>query len=331
MQIAMFSVKAYDSQFFEQENASHQHTLNYFNARLDLKTAHLAKNCDAVCAFVNDVLDRPVLQVLKDHGIGIIALRCAGFNNLDLQAARDLEMLVVRVPEYSPWAVAEHALSLIQTLNRKTHRAFNRVREGNFSLDGLLGFDLHGKTIGIIGTGKIGSIFARIMHGFGTQVIACDPVQHPDCLKLGVNYLELDKVLQHSDIISMHCPLNSETRHLVDANAIAKMKTGVMLINTGRGALVDSKALIGGLKSQKIGFLGLDVYEEEAELFFEDLSDQVIQDDVFMRLMTFPNVLITGHQGFFTDTAMQNIAKTTLDNLDFIEANGHCRDLDGQI
>jgi D-lactate dehydrogenase len=254
----------------------------------------------------------------------VVALRCAGYNNVDVAAATRLGITVVRVPAYSPHAVAEHAIALILTLNRQIHRAYNRVREGNFALDGLLGFDLHGRTVGLIGTGRIGVVAARILTGFGCTLLASDPAQDPQALALGVRYVALDELLSTSDIISLHAPLTSTTRHLIDAAAIARMKPGVMLVNTSRGALVDTRAVIDGLKSERIGSLGLDVYEEEADLFFADLSSTVIRDDVFARLLTFPNVVITGHQAFFTREALAAIARTSLENLTCIERGGAC-------
>lgn len=273
--------------------------------------------------FVNDQLDASVLEILASHGTRLIALRCAGFNNVDLKVAAKLGMTIVRVPAYSPYAVAEHTIGLILTLNRKIHRAYNRVREGNFSLDGLLGFDLHGRTIGIVGTGKIGQIVAQIMQGFGCRLLAYDLHPNSVCEAAGAKYVELSKLLSDSDIITLHCPLTPETHHLINREAIAQMKQGVMLINTSRGALIHTEAVIGGLKSQRVGALGLDVYEQESDLFFEDLSDQIIQDDLFERLMTFPNVIVTAHQAFFTKEALQNIAETTLSNItDYQEGKG---------
>lgn len=251
-------------------------------------------------------------------------MRCAGFNNVDLIAAQELGLTVLRVPAYSPYATAEHAIGLMMMLNRKLHRAYNRVREGNFALDGLLGFDMHGKTVGVIGTGKIGSIACRILHGFGCRVLAHDVVENKLVRELGGAYVSMNELLSTSDIITLHAPLTPATRHLIDDSAIARMKPGVMLINTSRGALVDTRAVIGGLKSGRIGALGLDVYEEEADLFFEDLSSMVIHDDVFARLQTFPNVVITGHQAFFTAEALRAIADTTLDNLTCVEKNATC-------
>jgi D-lactate dehydrogenase len=322
MRIAVFSAKPYDRTFLTRANSGHRHHLSFFEARLTEDTATLANGFDAVCAFVNDCLDAAVLEQLHDGGTTLVALRSAGFNHVDLAAAERLGIAVARVPAYSPHAVAEHAVALVLSLNRMTYRAYNRVREGNFALDGLLGFDLHGKTVGIIGTGHIGLIFADIMHGFGCRVVASDPFPSP-AAKPFVEYVPLATLFASADIISLHCPLTPETHHLIDADAIAQMKEGVMLINTGRGRVVDTQAVIAGLKSGKIGRLGLDVYEEEEQLFFEDLSQGVIDDDQFMRLTTFHNVLITGHQAFFTAEALTNIAETTLANIDaFVSGSG---------
>ncbi len=314
----MFSTKAYDERFLSEANRDHGHKLSFLEPRLTLRTAPLAAGGEVVCAFVNDHLSAEVLGLLAAGGARLIALRSAGFNHVDLAAAEALGLTVARVPAYSPYAVAEHALALILTLNRKTHRAYNRVREGNFSLTGLLGFDLRGKTVGVVGTGKIGLIFARLLSGFGVELLAHDPFPNAEAAAL-VSYTSLDELFARSDIVSLHCPLTPDTYHLVSEAAILQMKPGVMLINTSRGALVDTAAVIGGLKGGRIGALGLDVYEEEADLFFEDLSNRVIKDDVFSRLLTFPNVLITGHQGFFTEEALRNIAATTLENITAFE------------
>lgn len=316
MRVAVFSTKPYDRTFLDRANEAHGHAheLVYLDARLTPQTASLARGFEGVCAFVNDELGRETLEVLHAGGCRLIALRSAGFNNVDLCAAEALGFTVARVPAYSPYAVAEHAVALVLGLNRHLHRAYSRVREGNFALDGLLGFDLHGKTVGVIGTGKIGLIFARIMHGFGCRVLAYDPYPSEDAEPY-VEYVERTTLLRQADIISLHCPLTPETDHLIGAEAIAQMKDGVMLINTGRGRVVDTRAVIEGLKSGRIGHLGLDVYEEEESLFFQDLSQRVISDDQFMRLTTFPNVLITGHQAFFTAEALTNIAETTLNNV----------------
>jgi D-lactate dehydrogenase len=320
--VAFFSTKPYDQHAFTLANTAHGHQITFFEPRLTAATAGLADGFAAVCAFVNDQLDSEVITTLAAGGTRVIALRSAGYNHVDLVAARVAGMRVVRVPAYSPYAVAEHTVGLILTLNRKIHRAYARVREGNFALEGLLGFDLHGRTVGIVGTGKIGQIVAQIMHGFGCQLLAYDPFPNAACEAFGVRYVDLPELWRHADVITLHCPLTPETVHLVNAEALRQMKDGVMLINTGRGALVDTRAVIEALKSGKVGYLGLDVYEEEGALFFEDLSWRVIQDDVFTRLLTFPNVVITGHQGFFTREALANIAETTLTNLTEIERTG---------
>lgn len=312
LSIAVFSTKEYDEHHFLHANRDHGHDLRFFEVSLNSRTTPLAEGCEVVCAFVNDELDSVTIDGLADRGVRLIALRSAGFNHVDLQAADRRGMTVVRVPEYSPHAVAEHCVGLILSLNRKTHRAYNRVRDSNFSLVGLIGFDLYGKTVGVIGTGAIGTRFAEIISGFGTEVIAVDPRPNDRCLDIGVTYLPIDEVLARSDIVSLHCPLNPQTLHLINADRLSKMKDGVMVINTSRGALIDTSAVIDALKSGKVGYLGLDVYEEEAGLFFEDLSEQVLQDDVFSRLLTFPNVLITGHQAFLTAEAMTEIAETTM-------------------
>jgi D-lactate dehydrogenase len=319
MRVATFSTKSYDRIFLNAANATYRHELVFFEPRLTEETTALAAQFPAVCVFVNDQLSSTVLKSLAGQGTRLIALRSAGFNNVDLIAARELGLTVVRVPAYSPYAVAEHTVGLILTLNRKIHRAYARVREGNFALDGLLGFDLHGRSVGVIGTGKIGAVVARIMNGFGCHLLAYDPFPNSDCERLGVKYVSLPQLFAASDIVTLHCPLTPETHHLIDAEAIGQMKSGAMLINTGRGALIDAQAVIEALKSGQIGYLGLDVYEEEADLFFEDLSDKIIHDDVFARLLTFPNVVITGHQGFFTEEALKGIAETTLSNITAFE------------
>lgn len=324
MKIAVFSTKNWVLQSFDGANESGRFQFTYLEARLDMNTVSLASGHDAVCVFVNDVLDAPVIKELKNLGVETIALRCAGFNNVDLKTAHEEGLHVVRVPAYSPYAIAEHALGLILALNRRYHRAYNRIREGNFSLDGLLGFDIHGKTIGVIGTGKIGQIFCRMMKGFNCRILAYDKYPNEELKGEGIEYTSLEKLYEQSDIISLHCPLNHETYHIINEYAIKSMKSGVTVINTSRGPLIDSNAVISGLKSGQIGYLGLDVYEEEGDLFFEDLSDQVIQDDTFVRLQTFPNVLITAHQAFFTKEAVDNIAQTTLNNLKELEETGEC-------
>lgn len=315
MKVAVFSTKTYDRVFLEAANQQQHLELVFFEPRLTRETAALAQGFTAVCVFVNDQLGADVIGLLAQAGVQLIALRCAGFNNVDLAAAQQHNLTVVRVPGYSPHAVAEHTVALLLTLNRKIHRAHARVREGNFALDGLLGFDIHGQTVGIIGTGKIGREVARIMHGFGCHLLAYDPYPHPEAAAYHLHYVSLNDLLTQADIITLHAPLTPQTHHLIDAQAVTQMKRGVTLINTSRGALVDTQAVIDGLKSGQIGYLGLDVYEEEADLFFEDLSNQVIQDDLFSRLLTFPNVVITGHQAFFTSNALQNIAETTMANI----------------
>jgi D-lactate dehydrogenase len=299
-----------------------RHRLTWFEPRLEPDTAMLAAGSNAVCAFVNDRLDRATIAILSHHGVKLVALRSAGFNNVDLIAARQCGLTIARVPAYSPEAVAEHTVALILALDRKIHRAYARVREGNFALDGLLGFNIAGRTFGVVGTGKIGMAVARIMRAFGCTVLACDPKPDAELKATGGRYVPLPDLLAEADIISLHCPLTPETRHLIDPRAIKQMMAGVMLINTSRGAVIDTKAVIAGLKSGKIGYLGLDVYEEEGDLFFENLSDQLIEDDVFTRLLTFPNVLITGHQGFFTSEARTAIAETTIANITSFEETG---------
>lgn len=319
MRVAVFSEKSYDRTYLTEANANGRHELTFFQPHLDASTIALAAGFPAVCVFVNDSLDAAVLRELAANGTRLIALRCAGFNNVDLDAARKLGLTVARVPAYSPHAVAEHTVGLILSLNRKIHRAFNRVREGNFALEGLLGFDLHGKTAGIVGTGKIGLCVTRILAGFGCRLLVHDPYHDPECERLGAKYVSLDELWEQSDIITLHCPLTPQTHHLINAESLSRMKDGVMLINTSRGGLVDTPAAIDALKSGKLGYLGLDVYEEEGDLFFEDLSHTMIQDDVFSRLLVFPNVLITGHQAFFTHEALRNIAETTIENITAFE------------
>ncbi|MGB3640340.1 MAG: 2-hydroxyacid dehydrogenase [Rivularia sp. (in: cyanobacteria)] len=324
MKVAVFSSKKYDRHFLSEANTDCGHELVFFEPRLSGETTALASGFPVVCAFINDQLDRGTLSAIANGGTKLIALRSAGFNNVDIKAATELGITVVRVPAYSPYAVAEHAAGLILTLNRKYHRAYNRVRESNFSLNGLLGFDLHGSTVGIVGTGKIGMCFAQIMKGFGCNLLAYDIYQNPACLELGVKYVELSELLAKCDIVSLHCPLTPESHHLINATTLEQFKPGAMLINTSRGGLVDTKAVIDALKSKKLGYLGLDVYELERDLFFQDLSDEIIQDDIFERLLRFPNVVITAHQAFFTKNALQNIAQTTLSNITEFEKTGEC-------
>lgn len=321
MRVTVFSTKNYDRQFLDQANKG-RHQITYLELRLTRQTVSFAAGAEAVCAFVNDELDAPVLTQLRALGIRLVALRCAGFNNVDLQAAAQAEITVARVPDYSPYSVAEHAVTLMLALNRKIHRAYARVREGNFALDGLMGFDLHGKTVGIIGTGKIGVAVAHIMRGFGCRILAVDPYPNDVCRQLGVSYVDLPSLLTQSDIVTIHCPLTPDTFHLINVATLSQARPGIMFINTSRGAVIETRAMIAGLKSGQIGALGLDVYEEEAALFFQDLSDKVIQDDVFARLLTFPNVLITGHQGFFTSDALTGIAQTTIENISAFAATG---------
>ena len=324
MRMAMFNAKPYDATSFEAANADRRYVIDLYEDRLRPTTARLANGADAVCIFVNDIADAETLTILAEGGVRYVALRCAGFNNVDLEAAGRLGMTVVRVPAYSPNAVAEHTIALVLALDRRIYKAYNRVRDGNFSLDGLVGFDLAGKTAGIIGTGRIGALVARLLWHFRCRVICYDPFENPGLVELGVEYTSLGEVWAQSDVISLNCPLTPETRHLVSTDAIERMKPGVMLVNTGRGALIDTMAVIDGLKSGQIGSLALDVYEEEGDLFFEDRSGEVIADDIFSRLLTFPNVLITAHQAFLTREALRAIAGTTLDNLDDLAAGRAC-------
>lgn len=322
MRIAVFNTKDYDRSHLQHANETHQHEMTFFEPRLTLETAELAARHQGVCAFVNDVLDAAVLGKLARGDTRYIALRSAGFNNVDLTAATELGLKVARVPAYSPHAVAEHTVALMLCLNRKIHRAYARVREANFSLSGLLGFDIHQKTVGIVGTGKIGTCLAHILRGFGCQILAFDPQPNQTCRDLGVNYVDLQELWKKSHIISLHCPLTPETHYLVDADAIATMRDDVMLVNVSRGAVIDTKAVIQALKHRTIGSLGIDVYEEESEYFFEDRSAEVLEDDQLARLLTFPNVLITGHQGFFTEEALAAIASTTLKNFTDFQKQG---------
>ncbi|MEY4549836.1 MAG: hypothetical protein RL685_6031 [Pseudomonadota bacterium] len=319
MKVGVFSTQPYDREPLEQANRERGHQLSFLEPRLAPDTAELGAQFEGVCVFVNDRLSRPVLEQLSRGKTRLVALRCAGFNNVDVAAARELGLTVVRVPAYSPHAVAEHAVGLILMLNRKLHRAYARVREANFSLAGLCGFDLYGRQVGVLGTGAIGAAFCQILHGFGCRVVAADPQPNPACLELGVQYVSPEELFRSADIISLHCPLTPETRHIIDAESLALMRRGVMIINTGRGALIDSSAAVAALKSGQIGYLGIDVYEEEENLFFRDRSDEIVQDDVFMRLLTFPNVVVTAHQGFFTHEALANIADTTLGNISSFE------------
>ena len=324
MKIAFFSTKGYDKTSFLAANEAYGHEFSFFEPRLTKETIALAAGFPVVCVLINDELGEETLRAIHTTGTRFIALRCAGFNNVNLDVAQELGMQVVHVPAYSPYAVAEHAVGLILTLNRKLYRAYNRVRDDNFSLEGLLGFDLHGKTVGVVGTGKIGQCFAQIMHGFGCKLLAYDVRENPDCLALGVNYVALTQLLTLSDVISLHCPLLPSTYHLINEETLKHTKPKAMLINTSRGGLIDTKAAIAALKSGRLGYLGIDVYEDEDSLFFEDLSDTVIQDDTFQLLQSFSNVVITSHQGFFTKEALSNIADTTLANISILEAGKDC-------
>ena len=314
--IAFFSTQPYDKTFFEKYNSNFNFALTFLEAQLNSKTVALLQDETIICVFVNDIVDAAVIAQLAQKKVKIIALRCAGFNNVDLEAAKRFRIHVCRVPSYSPEAVAEHAMAMILTLNRKTHKAYNRVREQNFSLNGLLGFDLHGKTIGIIGTGNIGKAFAKIVRGFGCTILAYDINTDPEMQKEGVVFTDLNTIFKQADILSLHCPLNEQTRHLINKESLSIMKNNVMIINTSRGALINTLDIITALKEGKVGYLGIDVYEQEEKLFFKDLSDDIIQDDEIQRLMSFPNVLVTAHQAFFTNEALTQIALTTLSNIE---------------
>jgi D-lactate dehydrogenase len=320
--VAVFSAKAYDRQSLSAANKDGRHELRYVDCAMSAATAGLADGADAVCLFARDHADTDAIGELARLGVRLIALRAAGFNNVDLNAAAAHGIRVARVPAYSPHAVAEHAFALLLALNRKVHRAYNRVREGNFTLEGLMGFDLFGKTIGIVGLGNIGAVVAQIARGFGCEVIASDPIRRPECESAGVAYVDLGALLERSHVVTLHCPLNGTTRHLIDDSALQRMRPGAILVNTSRGAVADTQAMIRALKRGTLGGLAIDVYEEEDALFFEDRSDQTIMDDQFARLLTFPNVLITGHQGFFTAEALKAIAETTIANIDAFEATG---------
>ena len=312
--ITFFSTQPYDKVFFNKYN-EFGFELDFYETQLNQQTVILIENASIVCVFVNDIVNEAVIKQLAEKNVKIIALRCAGFNNVDLEAAKKYNLKVCRVPAYSPQAVAEHAMAMILTLNRKTHKAYNRVREQNFSLNGLLGFDLFGKTIGIIGTGNIGKAFAKIALGFGCKVLAYDIVTNPEMEKDGVEFVSLETIFKSSDIISLHCPLNEQTKHIINEKSIDLMKEHVMIINTSRGGLIETASVIEGLKEGKIGYLGIDVYEQEEKLFFRDLSADIIQDDAIQRLMSFPNVLVTAHQAFFTTEALTQIALVTFSNI----------------
>ena len=316
IETAVFDAKPYDCEYLARAPGAERIAWRFHEFRLTPETAAAARGAQAACIFVNDQADHAALTALADQGVKLIALRCAGYNNVDLAAARALGLAVVRVPAYSPHAVAEHAVGLVLTLNRKIHRAYNRVREMNFSLSGLVGFDLCGKTIGIVGTGRIGASLAAILNGFGCKLLGVDVFHNPRCLEMGMKYVDLPELLRQSDIVSLHCPLTAESHHLINSETIALMKPDSMLINTARGALVDASAVIGALKRREhLGYFGMDVYEEEGPIFFADHSSTIIQDDVFERLTTFPNVVITGHQAFFTREALSQIAEVTLGNV----------------
>lgn len=315
MKILFYSAQNYDIESFNnrKEKMDEDFEIDFLEAHLNDRTASISQGYKVVCAFVNDEISKSVLEKLKECGVELIAMRCAGYNNIDLDVAKELDLKIVRVPEYSPYAVAEHASALIMALNRKIHKAYNRTRDLNFKIANLKGFDMHEKTIGIIGYGKIGQIATKIFNGYGMDILIHDPLTEEKA-EFG-KLVELDELLEKSDIISLHCPLNKDTKHLIDKSAIEKMKDGVMIINTSRGGLINTKAVIENLKSRKIGYLGIDVYEEEGDIFFEDHEESIIQDDVLARLLTFPNVLVTGHQAFFTQEAIDEIAKVTLDNV----------------
>lgn len=317
MKVVVFSSKPYDIEHLNEANALGLHEFTFLESHLSSQTVALTQGFDVICCFVNDVIDRAVVSRLAETDVKLIAMRCAGFNNVDIEACKENDILVARVPEYSPHAVAEHAVALMLDLNRNIHRAFSRIRENDYSLNGLMGFDIFGKTIGIIGCGKIGQALIGIMKGFGCRVICYDPMPSEKVTELGAELVPLEMIWAESDIISLHCPLVRPTYHIINSNSLSQMKKGVMLINTSRGGLIDTPAVIDALKKSQLGYLGLDVYEEEAELFFEDFSNQVLQDDVFARLTTFKNVVITGHQAFFTSEALQAIATVTLDNINF--------------
>ena len=314
--IAFFGAKPYDIASFDKVNEKYNYDIRYYKGHLNPNNVVLTQDTDAVCIFVNDTADAAVIDAMVNNGVKLLALRCAGFNNVDLKAAKG-KLPVVRVPAYSPYAVAEYSLALMLSLNRKIHRAYWRTRDGNFSLNGLMGFDMHGKTIGIIGTGKIAKILIRLLKGFGMRILAYD--LYPDTQfaeEEGFSYVSLDELYRESDIISLHCPLTDQTKYMIDKDSIDKMKEGVMIINTGRGQLINTNDLIEGLKEKKIAAAGLDVYEEEGEYFYEDKSDKIIDDDVLARLLSFNNVIVTSHQAFFTKEALHNIAETTLQNIE---------------
>ena len=315
MNIAVFSAKRYDRDYLDAANAASGHRITYFDVPLERETVPLAHAYDAVCIFVNDKADAGVLETLSHGGTRLVALRCTGFNNVDLRAAARFGIKVVRVVTYSPYSVAEHAVALLLAINRKIHRAYNRTRDSNFALDGLMGFDLHGKTVAVVGTGKIGRVFARIMLGFGCEVIGYDKYPSAEFEALGVRYAQPGEIGARADIISLHCPLTPETHHMINAETLSRAKRGALLVNTSRGGLVDTEAAIAALKSGQLGGLAIDVYEQEADLFFRDLSSTIISDDVFQRLLSFPNVIVTGHQAFLTREAISTICETTINSI----------------
>ncbi|MFZ7135761.1 2-hydroxyacid dehydrogenase [Avibacterium avium] len=327
MRVAVYSTKSYDRKYLELVNVKYGFELEFFDFMLTESTAKMAEHCDVVCIFVNDDGSRKVLEKLAALGVKMVALRCAGFNNVDLKAAQDLGIKVVRVPAYSPEAVAEHTVGLMLTLNRKIHRAYQRTREANFSLEGLSGFNMHGRTVGVIGTGKIGIAVMRILKGFGMHIWAYDPFKNPVAEELGAEYVELNELYARSQVITLHCPATPENYHLLNREAFAKMRDGVMIINTSRGTLIDTQAAIDALKQRKIGALGMDVYENERDLFFEDKSNEVIQDDVFRRLSSCHNVLLTGHQAFLTEEALTSISNVTLENIYSLKTGKPCPNL----
>ena len=322
MKIAFFSSKPYDKTIFEAENKNYGFELNFYETHLGPHIVNAIEDEQAVCVFVNDKVNRQVIEILAKKGVKIIALRCAGFNNVDLEAAKEFGIKVCRVPAYSPEAVAEHTMAMLLTLNRKTHKAYNRVREQNFALNGLLGFNLFQKTIGVVGTGKIGKAFINIAKGFGCKIIAYDLYPDQELMNNGVEYVELDKLFKSSDIISLHCPLTPENHYMINQETIAMMKDGVTIINTSRGGLINTHEAIEALKNHKIGYLGIDVYEQEEKLFFKDLSAEIIQDDMIQRLMSFPNVLVTAHQAFFTREALEQISEITMRSISEIKEKG---------
>ncbi|MCX2720350.1 2-hydroxyacid dehydrogenase [Lentiprolixibacter aurantiacus] len=324
MNIAFFSYKSYDKQWFDQHVDSDNYKINYFRVKLDKSTATYARGADVICAFVNDDLSKEVINILSDMGVKMIALRCAGFNNVDLDAAAAKGIPVYRVPEYSPHAVAEHAVALILTLNRKTHKAYNRVRDGNFSLSRLTGFNLYGKTVGVLGTGKIGRVFADLMHGFGCRILLYDKFPDTSLEEKGYRYVDLSTLLKESDIVSLHVPLMPETAHIINRETLKLMKDNAMLINTSRGGLINTEHTLEALRNKKLGYLGIDVYEQEEGLFFHNFQEQIIDDNTLALLMSFPNVLVTAHQAFFTQEALDEITKTTLQNIqDFNEGRSN--------